>query len=80
MLLAINKDVTLESTYDEVGFSIMLLTLRIIISIKFQAVALLKRAEGMVTLVLLTLKSEDSLRAEKEAEEKRQAGNVSTLY
>ncbi|XP_011192992.1 inactivation-no-after-potential D protein [Zeugodacus cucurbitae] len=52
MLLAVNKDVTLESNYDE-------------------AVALIRRAEGIVTLVLLTLKSEESLKAEKEAAEKK---------
>ncbi|XP_011202108.2 inactivation-no-after-potential D protein [Bactrocera dorsalis] len=52
MLLAVNKDVTLESNYDE-------------------AVALIRRAEGIVTLVLLTLKSEEALKAEKEAAEKK---------
>ncbi|XP_004526408.1 inactivation-no-after-potential D protein [Ceratitis capitata] len=52
MLLAVNKDVTIESNYDE-------------------AVALIRRAEGIVTLVLLTLKSEESLKAEAEAAEKK---------
>ncbi|XP_014090769.1 inactivation-no-after-potential D protein [Bactrocera oleae] len=52
MLLAVNKDVTLESNYDE-------------------AVALIRRAEGIVTLVLLTLKSEEALKAEKDAAEKK---------
>ncbi|XP_067629743.1 inactivation-no-after-potential D protein isoform X2 [Eurosta solidaginis] len=52
MLLAVNKDVTLESNYDE-------------------AVALIRRAEGIVTLVLLTLKSEEALKAEREAAEKK---------
>ncbi|KAM7346221.1 inactivation no afterpotential D [Cochliomyia hominivorax] len=47
MLLAVNKDVTLESTYDE-------------------AVALLKRAEGIVNLVILTLKTEEQEKKEKE--------------
>ncbi|TMW54673.1 hypothetical protein DOY81_000204 [Sarcophaga bullata] len=52
MLLAVNKDVTLESNYDE-------------------AVALLKRAEGIVNLVVLTLKSEEQIKKEKEEEEKK---------
>ncbi|XP_030368848.1 inactivation-no-after-potential D protein [Scaptodrosophila lebanonensis] len=36
-----------------------------------EAVALIKRAEGIVTMILLTLKSEESIRAEREAEEKK---------
>ncbi|XP_053966990.1 inactivation-no-after-potential D protein isoform X2 [Anastrepha ludens] len=52
MLLAVNKDVTTESNYDE-------------------AVALIRRAEGIVTLVLLTLKTEEALKAEKEVVEKK---------
>ncbi|XP_023295682.2 inactivation-no-after-potential D protein [Lucilia cuprina] len=52
MLLAVNKDVCLESNYDE-------------------AVALLKRAEGIVNLVVLTLKSDEQLKKEKEEEEKK---------
>ncbi|KAM8712474.1 hypothetical protein ACLKA7_012913 [Drosophila subpalustris] len=36
-----------------------------------EAAGLLKRAEGVVTMVLLTLKSEESIRADKEAEEKK---------
>uniref|UniRef100_A0A1B0GFM9 PDZ domain-containing protein n=1 Tax=Glossina morsitans morsitans TaxID=37546 RepID=A0A1B0GFM9_GLOMM len=40
LLLAVNKDVTLESTYDE-------------------AVALLKRSEGIVNLVVMSLKKEE---------------------
>ncbi|KAH8305913.1 hypothetical protein KR018_003650, partial [Drosophila ironensis] len=35
------------------------------------ATGLLKRAEGIVTMILLTLKSEDAIRADKEAEEKK---------
>ncbi|EDV37624.1 uncharacterized protein Dana_GF11324 [Drosophila ananassae] len=35
------------------------------------ATGLLKRAEGVVTMILLTLKSEESIRADKEAEEKK---------
>ncbi|EDW09516.1 inactivation-no-after-potential D protein [Drosophila mojavensis] len=36
-----------------------------------EATGLLKRAEGVVTLILLTLKSEESIRSEREAEEKK---------
>ncbi|KAH8337852.1 hypothetical protein KR067_006956, partial [Drosophila pandora] len=35
------------------------------------ATGLLKRAEGVVTMILLTLKSEEAIRADKEAEEKK---------
>ncbi|XP_037942284.1 inactivation-no-after-potential D protein-like [Teleopsis dalmanni] len=52
LLLAVNKDVTLESSYDE-------------------AVALIKRAEGIVTLIVMSLKNDETLRAEKEVEEKQ---------
>nr|CAA93758.1 inaD [Calliphora vicina] len=52
MLLAVNKDVCVESNYDE-------------------AVALLKRAEGIVNLVVLTLKTEEQIKKEKEEEEKK---------
>ncbi|XP_075165397.1 inactivation no afterpotential D [Haematobia irritans] len=51
MLLAVNKDVTLESTYDE-------------------AVALLKRAEGLVNLLVITLK-EEKKEPEKPKEEEK---------
>uniref|UniRef100_A0A1A9ZPC8 PDZ domain-containing protein n=1 Tax=Glossina pallidipes TaxID=7398 RepID=A0A1A9ZPC8_GLOPL len=50
LLLAVNKDVTLESTYDE-------------------AVALLKRSEGIVNLVVMTLKKE-------EPEDEKKGGDV----
>ncbi|KAH8399302.1 hypothetical protein KR215_007405 [Drosophila sulfurigaster] len=36
-----------------------------------EATGLLKRAEGNVTMILLTLKSEESIKAEKEVEEKK---------
>ncbi|EDW02081.1 GH20094 [Drosophila grimshawi] len=36
-----------------------------------EATGLIKRAEGVVTMILLTLKSEESLKAEKEVEEKK---------
>ncbi|SPP74648.1 inactivation-no-after-potential D protein isoform X1 [Drosophila guanche] len=36
-----------------------------------EATGLIKRAEGVVTMILLTLKSEESIRAEKEAEDKK---------
>ncbi|XP_034476263.1 inactivation-no-after-potential D protein isoform X2 [Drosophila innubila] len=36
-----------------------------------EATGLLKRAEGVVTMILLTLKSEESIKAEKDAEEKK---------
>lgn len=39
-----------------------------------QATGLLKRAEGVVTMILLTLKSEESIRSEREAEEKKKEG------
>ncbi|EDW62076.2 inactivation-no-after-potential D protein [Drosophila virilis] len=36
-----------------------------------EATGLLKRAEGVVTMILLTLKSEEAIRSEREAEEKK---------
>ncbi|KAI9583748.1 hypothetical protein GQX74_005496 [Glossina fuscipes] len=53
LLMAVNKDVTLESTYDE-------------------AVALLKRSEGIVNLVVMSLKQEES---EKKDDKKAEDGD-----
>lgn len=69
MLLAVNKDVTLESTYDEVSLQKCCIN----INLKYvfaQVVPLLKRAEGIVNLVLLTLKSEEAIKKEREEAEK----------
>ncbi|XP_073812911.1 inactivation no afterpotential D [Musca autumnalis] len=57
MLLAVNKDVTLESTYDE-------------------AVALLKRAEGVVNLCVLTLKPEEKKEEKKEEEKPKEPEKI----
>lgn len=52
LILAVNKDVLTDSTYDE-------------------AAAILKRVEGIVTMVLCSLKSEQQIMAEKAEEEKK---------
>ncbi|XP_013107309.1 inactivation-no-after-potential D protein [Stomoxys calcitrans] len=57
MLLAVNKDVTLESTYDE-------------------AVALLKRAEGLVNLLVITLKEEKKEDKPKEEEKPKEPEKI----
>lgn len=52
LILAVNKDILTESTYEE-------------------AAAVLKRAEGIVSMVLCSLKSEQQIMAEKAEEEKK---------
>ncbi|KAH8413633.1 hypothetical protein KR222_002386 [Zaprionus bogoriensis] len=42
-----------------------------LLAVNQDATGLLKRAEGVVTMILLTLKSEESIRAEREVEEKK---------
>ncbi|XP_055855779.1 inactivation-no-after-potential D protein isoform X2 [Episyrphus balteatus] len=56
LVLAVNKDVLVESTYEE-------------------AAAILKRVEGIVTMVICSLKSEEQVKAEmaKEEEKKKEA-------
>ncbi|KAH8402409.1 hypothetical protein KR009_011845, partial [Drosophila setifemur] len=72
MLLAVNQDVTLESNYDDVGVEGTIFSTSYIYYLSpSQATGLLKRAEGIVTMILLTLKSEESIKADKEAEEKK---------
>ncbi|XP_055918879.1 inactivation-no-after-potential D protein [Eupeodes corollae] len=52
LVLAVNKDVLVESTYDE-------------------AAAILKRVEGIVTMVICSLKTEEQIMKERAEEEKK---------